>query len=234
MLEGIWFIRTETLRHLIPFRGAENSRERPKEHSCSGTQWKAGVRLYGSSQKPVCCLDCWVQASGISAGILLKKETWLKIVGQRKKDILPFVLAHSFTSHLAQTPQRGRPQLILNLHELWRRLARRCRGLSWFCQEPSLSNLNWKCQWFDLNTTNWDLKTLRYKLYKVMSDLWLGRKYWGTGAQNLCLALPQPIIHVWTGVHSIHSLVRRSESHDDAVVSGETIWSTSSGSHPWG
>lgn len=163
-----------------------------------------------------------------------KGDTSLKILGQRKKVILPFVLVHSFTSHLAQTPQRGRPQLILNLHELWRRLARRCRGLSWFCQEPSLSNLNWKCQWFDLNTTNWDFKTLRYKLYKVMSDSWLWRKYRGNGAQNLCLALPQPVIHVWIGVHSSHSLVLRSESRHYAAVGGETMLSTSSGSRPWG
>lgn len=157
-----------------------------------------------------------------------------------KKVILPFVLVHSFTSHLAQTPERGRPQLILNLHELWRRLARRCRGLSWFCQEPSLSNLNWKCQWFDLNTTNWDFKTLRYKLYKVMSDLWLRRKYRETGAQNPSLALPHPIIHVWIGVDSIHNLVRRSESQYSAVqlrmqlCAERQFLSTSAGSHPWG
>lgn len=150
-----------------------------------------------------------------------KGDTRLKIIGQWKKVILPFVLVHSFTSHLAQIPERGRPQLNLNLHKLWRRLARRYRGLSWFCQEPSLSNLNWKCQWFDLNTTNWDFKTLRYKLYKVMSDLWQGRKYRGTRTQKPSLTLPHPIMHIWFGDDSIHNLLSRAVVH--AVVCAETI-----------
>lgn len=44
----------------------------------------------------------------------------------------------------------------------------------------------------DLNTTNWDFKTLRYKLYKVISDLWQGLWYGERGRETLAWHTPTP------------------------------------------